>query len=59
VRTDWGTRGCEGADDWTSRTVVARFERPDALSTGEVSPTVDPETRVHVAVGEGVVTVEA
>lgn len=51
-------RPCVWTDDYTSRTVVARFERPDALDTGVVSLTVDARTRIHFRVDEGVVTVE-
>lgn len=51
-------RPCVWTDDYTMRTVVARFERPDALETGVVSLTVDAETRVTFSVGDGVVTVE-
>lgn len=51
-------RPCVWTDDYTKRTVMARFERPDDLSAGVVSLTVDAETRVNVRVDEGVVTVE-
>lgn len=50
-------RPCGGTSDFTSRTVVARFERPDTLSTGEVSLTVDADTRVTFSVDEGIVTI--
>jgi hypothetical protein len=50
-------RPCGGTSDFTSRTVLARFERPDTLSTGAVSLTVDVDTRVTFSVDEGVVTV--
>lgn len=51
-------RPCVQTADFTSRTVVARFERPAALDRARVSLTLDPETRVHVRVGDGVVTVD-
>lgn len=51
-------RPCAVTADLTSRTVVARFERPAALESGVVSLTVDPETRVNFEVDEGVVTVD-
>lgn len=50
-------RPCAGTDDYTMRTVVARFERPDSLEEGIVSLTVDAEHRVNFEAGEGVVTV--
>lgn len=37
---------CAGTDDFTVRTVVARFERPPSLEGSLVSLTVDSETRV-------------
>ncbi|MFC6767361.1 hypothetical protein [Natrinema soli] len=49
-------RPCAGTDDYTVRTVVARFERPDTLETGSVSLTVDTETRMRFEVGDGVVS---
>jgi hypothetical protein len=49
---------CVQTDDVTARTVLARFERPETFESAVVSLTVDPETRVNVAAGEGVVTVE-
>ncbi|WP_424000472.1 hypothetical protein ACOZ4I_13750 [Haloarcula salina] len=52
------TRPCVYTADYTARTTVARFERPDALETGLVSLTVDPTTRYTVATGEGVVTID-
>jgi hypothetical protein len=50
-------RPCVWTDDYTTRTVVAQFERPDSLDTGIVSLTVDAETRVNFQTNEGVVTV--
>ncbi|UTF54392.1 hypothetical protein [Natronosalvus rutilus] len=38
-------RPCEGTDDITFRTVLARFERPSALKSATVSLTVDADTR--------------
>jgi len=62
--TDTGVRAfgchtdpCVWTDDFTSRTTVVRFERPDSLSTGVVSLTVAPDERWNVATGEGVVTI--
>lgn len=52
-------RPCAATDDVTQRTVVARFERPDALETATVSLTVDPETRVHFRTTDDVLTVES
>ncbi|GGK53951.1 hypothetical protein [Haloarcula sebkhae] len=52
------TRPCVYTADYTARTTVARFERPDALNSGVVSLTVDPSTRYNVATGEGVVTID-
>jgi hypothetical protein len=49
---------CGGTSDFTTRTVVARFERPETLSAGEVSLTIDVDTRVTFDTGEGVVTIE-
>ena len=37
---------CVWTDDYTVRTVVARFEQPARLDGSRVSLTVDPETRV-------------
>lgn len=51
-------RPCVRTDDYSLRTVVARFERPEALDSAAVSLTVDAETRVTVRAGEGVVTVD-
>lgn len=51
-------RPCGQTDDYTSRTVVARFERPESLETAIVSLTVDADTRVHFTADEGVVAVE-
>lgn len=48
---------CIQTDDVTVRTVVARFEQPDALESGIVHLTTDAETRVNFATGDGVVTV--
>lgn len=48
---------CMWTADYTMRTVVARFERPDTLDEGFASLTVDPEHRVTFEAGEGVVTV--
>ncbi|KDE59613.1 hypothetical protein EL22_19275 [Halostagnicola sp. A56] len=50
-------RPCLTTTDYTYRTGVARFERPDELESGLTSLTVDPETRVNVATGEGIVTI--
>lgn len=50
-------RPCLMTTDYTYRTGVARFERPDELESGLTSLTVDPETRVNVAAGEGIVTI--
>lgn len=52
------TRPCVYTADYTARTTVARFERPDALDAGLVSLTVDPATRYTVATDEGVVTID-
>ncbi|MFU1780072.1 hypothetical protein ACM16X_01690 [Haloarcula japonica] len=52
------TRPCVYTADYTARTTVARFDRPDALDSGVVSLTVDPSTRYNVATGEGVVTID-
>ncbi|GCF14295.1 hypothetical protein Harman_22300 [Haloarcula mannanilytica] len=52
------TQPCVYTDDFTARSTVARFERPDTLESGVVSLTVDPETRYNVATGEGVVTLD-
>ncbi|NHX40411.1 hypothetical protein BDK61_1100 [Haloarcula quadrata] len=52
------TRPCVYTADYTARTTVARFERPDALDSGVVSLTVDPSTRYNVATGEDVVTID-
>jgi hypothetical protein len=51
------TQPCVYTEDFTARSTVARFERPDALDSGVVSLTVDPSTRYNVATGEGVVTI--
>jgi hypothetical protein len=51
-------RPCVWTDDYTSRVVVARFERPETLFSAVVSLTVDAETRVTVAAADGAVTVE-
>jgi hypothetical protein len=51
-------RPCVWTDDYSLRTVVARFDRPDALDSAVVSLTVDAETRVTVRADEGVVTVD-
>ncbi|MGB9931112.1 hypothetical protein [Haloarcula amylolytica] len=51
------TQPCVYTDDFTARSTVARFERPDTLDSGVVSLTVDPSTRYNVATGEGVVTI--
>lgn len=50
-------RPCGGTDDYTMRTVAARFDRPASLEGGIVSLTVDAETRVNVEISEGVATV--
>ena len=52
------TQPCVYTDDFTARSTVARFERPDTLDSGVVSLTVDPSTRYNVATGEGVVTID-
>ena len=52
------TRPCVYTEDFTARSTVARFERPDALDSAVVSLTVDPSTRYNVATGEGVVTID-
>ncbi|KAA9399965.1 hypothetical protein Har1130_02475 [Haloarcula sp. CBA1130] len=52
------TQPCVYTSDFTARTTVARFERPDALDSGVVSLTVDPSMRYNVATGEGVVTID-
>lgn len=50
-------RPCLMTMDYTYRTGVVRFERPDELESGLTSLTVDPETRVNVAAREGIVTI--
>ncbi|WP_058994387.1 hypothetical protein [Haloarcula sp. CBA1127] len=52
------TQPCVTTSDFTARSTVVRFERPDALDSGVVSLTVDPSTRYNVATGEGVVTID-
>ena len=52
------TRPCVYTEDFTARSTVARFERPDALDSAVVSLTVDLSTRYNVATGEGVVTID-
>ena len=52
------TQPCVYTEDYTARSTVVRFERPDALDNGVVSLTVDPSTRYNVATGEGVVTID-
>lgn len=50
-------RPCAGTDDYTMRTAVARFERPDGLENAVVSLTVDADHLVTFEAGEGVVTI--
>ncbi|MGB9952415.1 hypothetical protein ACOZ4F_08435 [Haloarcula marismortui] len=52
------TQPCVYTSDFTARSTVVRFERPDTLDSGVVSLTVDPSTRYNVATGEGVVTID-
>ncbi|MDS0220534.1 hypothetical protein NDI54_04115 [Haloarcula sp. S1AR25-5A] len=52
------TQPCVYTDDFTARSTVARFERPDTLDNSVVSLTVDPSTRYNVATGEDVVTID-
>lgn len=51
-------RPCIGTTDYTLRTALARFGRPEALEPALVSLTIDEEMRITVAAGEGVVTLE-
>ncbi|WP_276251670.1 hypothetical protein [Haloarcula rara] len=62
--TDDGVRafGCHSdpciqTDDYTSRTVAVRFERPETLSAAVASLTVASDERWNVAAGEGVVSI--
>ncbi|MFB6224729.1 MAG: hypothetical protein ABEH86_13805 [Haloarcula sp.] len=52
------TRPCVYTEDFTARSTVVRFERPDAIDSGVVSLTVTPTTRYNFASTEGVVTIE-
>ncbi|WP_434531202.1 hypothetical protein ACODNH_07435 [Haloarcula sp. NS06] len=52
------TQPCVYTADYTARTTVARFDRPDTLDSGVVSLTIDPATRYNVATGEDVVTID-
>jgi len=52
------TQPCMYTSDFTARSTVVRFERPDALDSGVVSLTVDPSTRYNLTTGEGVVTID-
>lgn len=51
-------RPCVVTTDVTSRTVAARFERPDTLALAGVSLTVDADTRITFDTTDSVVTVE-
>ena len=51
------TDPCVRTDDYTSRTTVVRFERPETPEAGMVSLTVAPDERWNVAAGEGVVSI--
>lgn len=50
-------RACGGTGDYTARTLVARFERPETLEAASVQLTIEPELRVTVGAGDDVLTV--
>ncbi|EMA11434.1 hypothetical protein SAMN05443574_103135 [Haloarcula vallismortis] len=52
------TQPCIYTSDFTARSTVVRFERPDALDSGVVSLTVDPSMRYNVVTDEDVVTID-